>query len=64
VVAAAAAEGYKPAPLRPYHGYRYRLLFRQGENANGGAKEYFERGVLANGFALVAWPDEYGVSGV
>jgi Protein of unknown function (DUF2950) len=63
-VAAAAAEGYKAGAAAPYHGYRYRLLFRQGENANGGAKEYFERGVLANGFALVAWPAEYGVSGV
>jgi hypothetical protein len=63
-VADAAAEGYKAGAAAPYHGYRYRQLFRQGENANGGAKEYFERGVLANGFALVAWPADYGASGV
>jgi len=63
-VAAAAAEGYQAGAAAPYHGYRYRQLFRQGENANGGAKEYFDHGVLANGFALVAWPAEYGLSGV
>jgi hypothetical protein len=62
-VAAAAAEGYR-AGAAAYHGYRYRPLFRQGENANGGAMEYFENGVLTNGFALIAWPAEYGISGV
>jgi Protein of unknown function (DUF2950) len=62
-IAAAAAEGYR-AGATAYHGYRYRQLFRQSDNANGGAKEYFENGVLKNGFALVAWPAEYGVSGV
>lgn len=62
-IAAAAAEGYR-AGGGSYHGYRYRPLFRQTDNANGGAKDYFERGVLKNGFALVAWPAEYGVSGV
>lgn len=62
-VAAAAAEGYK-AGGGAYHGYRYRPLFRQTDNANGGAIDYFVRGVLKNGFALVAWPAEYGVSGV
>jgi hypothetical protein len=63
-VAAAAAEGYQAGAGAAYHGYRYRPLFRQGDNANGGAVEYFANGVLANGFALVAWPAEYGVSGV
>ena len=62
-VAAAAAEGYRAGSVA-YHGYSYRPLFRQGENANGGAVEYFTNGVLTNGFALVAWPAEYGVSGV
>jgi hypothetical protein len=62
-IAAAAAEGYRAGDMA-YHGYRYRSLFRQTDNANGGAKEYFENGVLKNGFALVAWPAEYGVSGV
>ncbi len=62
-IAAASAEGYKSGS-GAYHGYRYRPLFRQTENASGGALDYFDRGVLKNGFALVAWPAEYGVSGV
>ena len=62
-IASAAAEGYR-AGGAAYHGYRYRPLFRQGENANGGALDYFEKGVLRNGFALIAWPAEYGASGV
>jgi hypothetical protein len=63
-VADAAAEGYRAGGAGAYHGYRYRPLFRQGENASGGAQEYFENGVLKHGFALVAWPAQYGVSGV
>ena len=64
-VAAAAAEGYRRGESRtPYHGYYYRMLYRQGENANGGAREYFENGVLTGGFALIAWPADYGASGV
>ena len=64
-VAAAAAEGYRRGESRtPYHGYYYRMLYAQGPNANGGAKEYFEDGVLTGGFALVAWPADYGSSGV
>ncbi len=62
-IAAAAAEGYRPGH-GAYHGYRYRPLYRQGENANGGAMDYFDKGVLRNGFALVAWPAQYGASGV
>lgn len=62
-IAAAAAEGYK-AGGGAYHGYRFRPLFKQTDNASGGAKDYFVRGVLKDGFALVAWPAEYGVSGV
>lgn len=62
-VAAAASEGYK-ATSGSYHGYRYRPLFRQTDNANGGALDYFDRGVLRNGFALVAWPADYGAGGV
>jgi len=64
-VAAAAGEGYrKGADRTPYHGYYYRMLYAQGPNANGGAKEYFANGVLTEGFALVAWPADYGASGV
>jgi hypothetical protein len=65
-VAAAAAEGYKAggAERVPYHGYYYRMLYAQGPNANGGAREYFKDGLLTEGFALVAWPADYGSSGV
>jgi hypothetical protein len=63
-VAAAAAEGYRQADRAPYHGYRYRMLYGQGSHAAGGAREYFQDGLLTRGFALVAWPAEYGSSGV
>jgi hypothetical protein len=66
-VAAAAAEGYRRAEgdeRAPYHGYYYRMLYAQGENANGGTRDYFKDGLLTEGFALVAWPADYGSSGV
>ena len=64
-VAAAASEGYRDSDEpSPYHGYYYRMLYAQGANAPGGAMDYFEGGRLINGFALVAWPADYGVSGV
>jgi len=62
-VAAAASEGYR-ALRTPYHGYYYRLLYAQGPNANGDARDYFKDGVLTEGFALVAWPADHGASGV
>jgi hypothetical protein len=66
-VAAAAEEGYRRSEdgeRRPYHGYYYRMLYAQGTNANGGARDYFKDGLLTEGFALVAWPADYGSSGV
>lgn len=65
-VAAAAEEGYRAggADRTPYHGYYYRMLYAQGANAIGGAREYFKDGLLTEGFALVAWPADYGSSGV
>jgi Protein of unknown function (DUF2950) len=64
-VAAAAAEGYAAGSGgTPYHGYYYRMLYAQGANANGGAREYFKDGVLTAGFAGIAWPADYGASGV
>ncbi|MGH7726934.1 MAG: DUF2950 domain-containing protein [Candidatus Eiseniibacteriota bacterium] len=60
----AAAEGYRAVQGMAYHGYRYRMLYRQGSNARGGAREYFTNGVLTKGFALVAWPSDPGNSGV
>lgn len=66
-VAAAAADGYRRSASgepTPYHGYYYRMLYAQGSNASGGAMDYFVDGRLINGFALIAWPADYGVSGV
>ncbi|MEE4147195.1 MAG: DUF2950 domain-containing protein [Halieaceae bacterium] len=65
-VARAAAEGYRAVAgkRKPYHGYYYRMLYAQGANANGGAMEYFQDGVLSGGVALLAWPANYEASGV
>lgn len=65
-VARAMAEGYRAVTgkRKPYHGYFYRGLFAQGANAEGGAREYFVDGVLSEGVALIAWPADYGASGV
>ena len=64
-IAQASAEGYKAGEGRtPYHGYYYRILTQQGPNAPGGALNYVVRGKMIGGFALVAYPAEYGNSGV
>ena len=64
--AKAAAEGYRRAADKPtpYHGYYYKILKGQGKSAPGGAISYVINGHMVAGFALVAWPAEYGVSGV
>ena len=68
LVAAAADEGYRrPQPgagPKAYHGYVYRVLTGQGSNAPGGAKSYIENGNMTRGFALLAYPIEYGQSGI
>ena len=48
----------------PYLGYYYRVLTRQGPNAKGGAHDFLVNGDMIAGFALVAWPAEYGESGI
>jgi hypothetical protein len=48
----------------PYHGYYFRVLKSQGPEATGGAFDYVVNGKMIGGFALVAWPAEYGLSGV
>jgi hypothetical protein len=53
--------GSKPVP---YHGYYYRILTGQGKNAPGGAYDYVVKGNMIGGFALVAYPAQYGSSGV
>jgi len=49
---------------QPYHGYFYRILTAQGEHANGGAYDYVVDGNMIGGFAVVAYPADYGNSGV
>jgi Protein of unknown function (DUF2950) len=47
----------------PYRGYYFHILTKQGKNAPGGAKAYLSDGKMT-GFAFVAFPAEYRVSGV
>ncbi|HEY7249309.1 MAG TPA: DUF2950 family protein, partial [Methylomirabilota bacterium] len=48
----------------PYHGYFYRILTAQGPDAPDGAYDYMAHGRMIGGFALVAYPAQYGNSGV
>jgi hypothetical protein len=65
LAAEASTEGYKAgSEPQPYHGYYYRILTRQGASAPGGALDYVVKGKMIGGFALVAWPADYGNSGV
>jgi hypothetical protein len=65
LAAQAAAEGYKREEKpTPFHGYYYRILKAQGPKAAGGAYNYIINSHMVAGFALVAWPAEYGSSGV
>jgi hypothetical protein len=68
LVATAREEGYSHKRLggkpTPYHGYLYRILTAQGPDAPGGAYDYVVDGKMIGGFALVAYPARYGVSGV
>jgi hypothetical protein len=63
--ALATVQGYRPgADATPYHGYYYKVLTGQGANVPGGAMNYLVKGNLIGGFGLVAYPAEYGNSGV
>jgi hypothetical protein len=65
LAAEASAEGYKAgSEPQPYHGYYYRILTGQGQSAPGGSLSYVIKGKMIGGFALVAWPADYGNSGV
>jgi hypothetical protein len=66
MVAYATSEGYKAEPNhhQPYHGYYYVMLSRQGPGAKGGANEYIVNGKMRGGFAVLAYPENYGDSGI
>jgi hypothetical protein len=48
----------------PLRGYDFRLLTRQGEGAPGGRYDYIINGNMIGGFGVIAWPDDYGVTGI
>ena len=56
------AEG--PRQPSPFQGYYFKILRSQGPAASGGARNYVVDGVMSGGFALVAWPARYAVTGV
>jgi len=68
----ASGETYSPlgplmadhTPGGGYHGYFYRILRSQGNSAKGGAYSYMLGDKMRAGFALIAWPEEYGETGV
>src|ERR1700690_85594 len=70
LVAQARVEGYhRTAKMlndeqAPYHGYYFKILTRQGKHAPGGKYNYIINGRMIAGFALVAWPAEWGNTGV
>ncbi len=67
LVAQAAEEGRTASADRqpsPFHGYYFKILTGQGAAATGGARNYVAAGDMSGGFALVAWPAQYDVTGV
>ena len=70
LIAQARGEGYRheskimTEAQSPYHGYFFKVLTRQGKHAPGGKYNYIINGHMIGGFALVAWPAEWGNSGV
>jgi hypothetical protein len=68
LIARATAEGYAGGldedPPEAFHGYYFKIVKMQGEHANGGAFDYVADGKMILGFALVAYPARYGVSGI
>jgi hypothetical protein len=70
MVAEAQAQGYtvrakgQESTRMPFHGYFFKILTRQGKHAPGGKYCYVINGHMIGGFAMVAWPAEYGDSGI
>jgi hypothetical protein len=67
LLADAAEEGYAAPGVshhRPYNGYVYRILTSQKASIPGSAQNYVIQGKMIGGFAVIAYPADYGVSGV
>ena len=62
-IARAIEQGYSSG-AQPYHGYFFKILKGQGSAAPLGEMDYVLKGVMIGGFALVAAPAEYGVTGI
>ena len=62
-VARAIEEGYSAKP-EPYNGYYFKVLTGQGPAAPLGEMDFVIKNVMIGGFALIAAPAEYGVTGV
>jgi len=60
----AKAADYSAARPRPFNGYYFRILTRQGAGVAGGAKDYIVKGKMTSGFAFLAYPAEYRNSGI
>jgi Protein of unknown function (DUF2950) len=54
---------FKEQPV-PFHGYYFNILTKQGEHAPGGKYNYIINGNMVGGFGLVAFPSDWGKSGV
>jgi hypothetical protein len=63
LIAKALAQGYTKQS-EPYNGYYFRVLTAQGPAAPLGARNYVVNGMMIGGFAAMAWPANYGVSGI
>jgi Protein of unknown function (DUF2950) len=63
LVTSARAQGYN-GRHEPYHGYFYKLLLAQGPHAADGARDYVVGGRMIGGFAVVAYPANWGNTGV
>ncbi|HEY4415674.1 MAG TPA: DUF2950 domain-containing protein [Verrucomicrobiae bacterium] len=70
LIAQARVEGYQHTAKMlneesaPYHGYYFEIMTRQGKHAPGGKYNYVINGRMIAGFALVAWPAQWGNTGV
>ena len=62
--AKAISEGYDLDKRSAYHGYYFKVLKGQGPNAPLGRLDYEIQGAMIGGFALIAAPAEYRVTGV
>ena len=62
-IARAIEQGYSPS-AEPYHGYFFKILKGQGSAAPLGEMDFVVKDLMIGGFALVAAPAEYGVTGI